>query len=210
MKSRRAVPFARGEDQIRQRIVQEAARLMAEDGVRDFALAKRKAAQRLNHSDNRHLPSNREIEEALADYLKLFHAKTLQRDLRAQLGVAADALRLLADFEPRLTGALLNGLATSWAEIPLQAFADQPERVALFLREHGIPFEESGRRLRFGGDRQEQAAVYRFIAGDTPVEITVLPMLALREAPLSPVDGQPMKRASLRDVEQQLADLAAR
>ena len=210
MKSRRAVPFARGEDQIRQRIVQEAARIMAEDGVRDFALAKRKAAQRLNHSDNRHLPSNREIEEALADYLNLFHASTLKRDLRAQLTVAADALRMLAGFEPRLTGPLLNGLATAYAEIPLQVFTDQPEQVALFLRDHGIPFEESSRRVRFGGDRQETATVYRFIAGDTPIEITVLPRLALREAPLAAVDGQPMKRASLRDVEQHLNELAAR
>ncbi len=210
MKSRRALPFTRGEDQIRRRIVQEAARLMAEDGVRDFALAKRKAAQRLNHADNHHLPSNREIEEALADYLKLFHADTLQRDLREQLAVAADALRLLADFEPRLVGPLLNGLATAYAEITLQAFVDLPERVALFLREHGIPFEESGRRLRFGGDRQETATVFQFIAGDTPIEITVLPRLALREAPLGPVDGQPMKRASLREVEQLLAELAVR
>jgi hypothetical protein len=210
MKSRRALPFARGEDQIRQRIVQEAARLMAEDGVRDFALAKRKAAQRLNHSDNRHLPSNREIEEALADYLKLFHASTLQRDLRDQLEAARDALRMLADFEPRLTGPLLNGLATAWAEIPLQAFADQTERVALFLREHGIPFEESGRRVRYGGDRQETATVLCFIAGEMPIEITVLPRLALREAPLGPVDGLPMKRADLREIEQRLTNLAAR
>jgi len=209
MKSRRAVPFARGEDQIRQRIVQEAARLMAEDGVRDFALAKRKAAQRLNHHDNRHLPSNREIEEALADYLRLFHAHTLERDLRDQLAVARDALRLLSDFEPRLVGPLLNGLATRYAEIPLQAFAEQPEQVTQFLHEHGIPFEESGRRLRFGGDRQENAAVLRFIAGDTPIEITVLPRLALREAPLSPVDGLPMKRADLREIEKRLSELTA-
>lgn len=210
MSGRRATPFARGEQQIRQRIIQETARIMAEDGVQDFALAKRKAAARLNLGDNQHLPSNREIEAALAEYLQLFHADTLQQTLRAQLTTASEALQQLARFEPRLVGPLLTGLATPYSEVTLLVHADVPEQVAAFLLEHGIPHETSNRRVRFGGDRFEQATVFQFIAGEIPVEITVLPVAAQREAPLSPVDGLPMKRATQRDVEQLLAALPRR
>jgi hypothetical protein len=199
---------ARGDDLLRQRIVQEAARIMAEEGVQDFAAAKRKAAARLNQAENRHLPSNREIESALADYLRLFHARDLPHTLRQLLNVALDAMHLVARFDPRLTGPLLSGVATAYSAVPLQVFPDDPEQVAVLLHEHGIPFEQDRRRMRFGGDRQEEVPLFRFVAGDTPVEISVLPPQGLREAPLSPVDARPMKRANLKEVERLYADVA--
>jgi hypothetical protein len=205
---RRPAIAARGDDLLRSRITQEAARIMAEDGVNDFAAAKRKAAARLNQADSRHLPSNREIEAALAEYLRLFHGPELRRTLQHLLGVALEAMRLLAPFEPRLTGPLVSGLATAYSEVPLHVFPDDPERVALLLEEHGIPFDQASRRLRFGGDRQENVPVYRFVAGDTPVEICALPPAGLREAPLSPVDGRPMRRANLKEVERLSQDAA--
>lgn len=192
---------ARGDDTLRSRITQEAARLMAEEGVRDFAAAKRKAAARLNLEENHHLPSNREIEVALGEHLRLFHARDLPPLLRAHLGVAIEAMRLLGSFSPRLVGPLLNGMATPFSEIPIHAFPDDPEQLAVLLHEHGIPFEEDSRRLRYGGDRQETAPVFRFYAGDVQVEVTVLSPQAGREAPLSPVDARPMRRANLKEVE---------
>jgi len=200
------IPAPRGDDALRLRIAQEAARIMAVEGVRDFAAAKRKAAARLNQAENRHLPSNREIEVALADYLKLFHARDLPRILRGLLNTALEAMRLLKPFDPRLTGPVLQGMATPYSEVQIHAFADDPEHVALLLQDHGIPYDEDQRRLRYGGDRQETVPVFRFVAGDTPVEITALPRAAAREAPLSPVDARPMKRANLRDVERLHAD----
>jgi hypothetical protein len=206
MGGRRPQPFARGDDLLRQRLIQEAARIMAEDGVRDFAAAKRKAAARLNQSENHHLPSNREIEAALADYLQLFHARGTRAALRTQLEVAVETMRLLAGFEPRLTGTILNGVTTAAADVQIHAFPDTPEQVALVLREYAIPYTESDRRMRFGGDRQETVPSFRFVAGETPVEICVFPPQGLREAPLSPVDARPMRRASLREAQQLLLD----
>ena len=49
----------------RRRIAHEAARLMVEAGIRDYALAKRKAAQRLQVWDAGQLPRNDEIEDAV-------------------------------------------------------------------------------------------------------------------------------------------------
>ena len=56
----------------RHRLAHEAARLMAEGGIRDFHQAKLKAASRLGIRDDASLPRNREIEEALREYQRLF------------------------------------------------------------------------------------------------------------------------------------------
>jgi len=207
-RKRSPVP-ARGDDLLRERITQEAARIMAEEGVQDYAAAKRKAAARLNQAENRHLPSNREIESALAEYLRLFHSRELTATLERLLHVAVNAMRMLAPFEPRLTGSLLNGVATPYTEVQLQVFPDDPEQISVHLHDHGIPFQEDMRRLRFGGDRQDTVPVFRFMAGDTALEISVLPRTGLREAPLSPVDARPMKRANLKEVERLAHDATA-
>lgn len=199
---------ARGSDEFRQRITQEAARIMAEEGVRDFHAAKRKAAGRLGQDEHRNLPSNREVEEALTAHLQLFHARDLPHTLHRLLGIACDAMRMLARFEPRLVGPLLNGVATPFSEVSIHTFPDDPEQVAVLLHEHAIPYEDGSRRLRFGGERQENVPFFRFVAGDTRIEICALPPQAMREAPLSPVDARPMRRASLKEVEQLLAESA--
>ena len=69
--------------QTRLRIAHEAARLMAESGIRDYHLAKRKAAERLDAGDTRDLPRNDEVERELAAYLRLFHGDEQSRRLGA-------------------------------------------------------------------------------------------------------------------------------
>ncbi len=205
---RRPAAHPHGVEAVRQRVAEEAARIMANEGVSDYHSAKRKAAQRLGQEDSRHLPSNREIEKALGSYIQLFHAQDLPATLRVQLGVALETMQVLAGFDPRLAGALLQGIATAFSEVQIHIFPDNPEQAALLLQEHRIPYEQASRRLRFGGDRQETVPVFRFLAGDTPVEIMVLPLPAAREAPLSPVDARPMKRANLKEVERLLKSMA--
>ena len=88
-----------------------------------------------------------------------------------------------------------------FTEIQLHVVADTPELVGFFLREQGIPYEETSKRLRYGGERSEMVPVYGFLAEDTAIEVSVFSPVAAREAPLSPVDGQPIKRAGLKEVE---------
>ena len=201
---RRPALRAHGADEIRQRLSREAARIMAEEGVHDFHAAKRKAADRLNLPEARHLPSNQEIEQALAEHLQLFHARQLPQTLQYLRRLALEAMRLLEQFEPRLVGSLLTGHVTRFSEIQVHVTAGSPEHVAIFLREHGIPYEETSKRLRFGGDRSEMVPVYGFLAEDTTIEVSVFNATTAREAPLSPVDGRPMKRAGLKEVEASL------
>lgn len=95
----------------RRRVAVEAARLISEQGIRDYALAKRKAAGRLGIVADSALPKNDEIEEALREHQRLFHADDQPRRLRRYREAAREALVFFARFEPRLVGAVLDGSA---------------------------------------------------------------------------------------------------
>jgi hypothetical protein len=177
---------------------------MAEEGVRDFQIAKRKAAARLNLAQVKNLPGNDEVQAALSEHLQLFHQADLTRNARRLREIAAEAMRFLAAFEPRLVGQVLSGTVTRTSEIQLHLSADSPEQVGLFLQEHHIPFRLGERRVRFGGDLYKNVSAYHFTADEVPVELCVFDSRAARQAPLSPVDGKPMQRANLREIEELL------
>lgn len=200
MADRPPVRRGRGDEYKRQRISVEAARIMAEEGVRDFQTAKRKAANRLGVDDAHDLPTNEEIERALQQHLQLFRGKALGHDVRRLRQLALDAMRFLADFEPRLVGSVLSGTVAPETEIQLHLRADTPEDVDLFLREHGIAFRMMERRVRFRGERQQLVPSYRFTADGVTVEVYVFRPQDMRQAPLSPIDGRPMQRANVKDV----------
>ena len=190
----------------RQRLAIEAARLITEGGIRDFHLAKRKAAHRLGIHDDASLPRNSEIQEALRDYQRLFQGQSHEQLLLERRESAARALAFCAAFEPRLVGAVLEGTADAHSAVCLHLYVDDPERVPFFLAEHGIPAESSSRRVRLDRDRAIEAPVWLFSADDLPFDLTVLPSAALRQAPLDRIDEKPMKRASLAALEELLSE----
>ncbi len=192
--------MARGGEQLRYHLSQEAARIMADEGVSDYQAAKRKAALRLNLPDSQRLPSNREVEAALRRHLELFHGARLDKRLRRLRTLAHDAMRFLADYAPLLTGPVLSGTATAFSPIQIHVRADNPEDIALLLQSHCIPYDQLDKRLRYGGERYRSVPAYAFRAEDATVEVCVFSPAARREAPLSPVDGQPMPRANLAHV----------
>jgi len=194
-------------DTQRRRICVEAARLMAEEGVRDFHAAKRRACERLGlDHDHRHLPANLEIEQALQDHLRIFHGQLLPARKKRLRQLALEAMDFLVRFEPRLIGPVLSGTVTDHTAIEFLITADTPEDVGHFLTDHGIPHDQYERRLRYGGDRQTVVPAYRFDADGVSIELGVLNRVSMRETPLSPVDGRPMQRATRRDLEQLLAN----
>jgi hypothetical protein len=193
---------------MRQLVAQEAARIMAEEGISDYLLAKRKAAERLGAPDTRNLPRNREIQDALIDHQRLFGGDQQTALVRELRNAAVEAMRFLRRFEPRLVGSVLQGTATEHSDINLHLFAETPEEVVFFLMEHDIPYEITERRFRFGREEYATMPVYRLVAGDTVVDLSVFPLKGLREAPRSPVDGQPMERGGIAAVQERLAESA--
>lgn len=194
---------------LRTHIAQEAARLITESGIRDYALAKRKAAEQLQVTDLGQLPRNDEIEAALQQYQRLFRFDEQQQRLRHLRAVAVRAMEFLAPFEPHLVGTVLRGTADQFSVVSLHLFAEPPEEVGIFLLERGIPHELGERRVRFTIDDSRTYPVYRFMADETPIELVVFPHQDRWQRPLSPVDGKPMRRAGLAVV-QDLATNATR
>lgn len=190
----------------RQQLAQEAARLMAEDGIRDFELAKRKAASRLGIDDDASLPRNTEIEAALHAYQRLFLGDARVTTLRAQREAALQALLFFAPFSPRLVGAVLDGTADANAPVQLHLHSDDADAVSRFFDDHGIPAELRERQLRLDRVRSAVFPVWLFSADGLSFDLTVLPHDALRQAPLSNLDEKPMRRASLAQLRALLAD----
>lgn len=201
----RGTPNARSAE-TRRRIAVEAARLISESGLRDYRQAKLKAAARLGIRDEADLPRNDEIEDALREHQRLFHAGDHEATLRRLRVTACEAMRFLRVHEPRLVGAVLDGSADEHSAVCLHLHTDQPHEVLGRLMEQGIPFEEQARRLRVDRDTTREFSALVFAAGGTPIDLTVLPYDLLRQAPLDRISGKPMQRATLAAVEALLRD----
>ncbi len=185
----------------RRLIASEAARLISEHGILDFHRAKHKAARRLGIRDDQSLPRNREIDDALREHQRLFLADSQPRALRARRQAALEAMRFFARFQPRLTGAVLNGTANDHSAVQLHLFCEDVEDFVRFLHEHAIPAQQQTRRLRFNRDTHGEYPVFLFSADELPFDITVMPRDMLRQAPLDPLDERPTPRANLAAVE---------
>lgn len=190
----------------RQQLAAEAARLMVESGIRDFHLAKRKAAQRLGILDDASLPRNREIEDALREHQRLFLGNHQQAELQRRREAALPALEFFQQFQPRLVGPVLEGTADVHSPVALHLHSDDPDAVPRWLNEHRIPARPRSHHLRLDHEREIDAPAWLFSAENLEFDATVLPQDSLRQAPLSGIDGKPMRRASLTQLRLLLAD----
>jgi hypothetical protein len=189
-----------GFDRARHVLAQEAARIIVEQGIQDYRAAKIKAAERLGMSARGALPGNGEIERAVGEHLKLFGRESHLDLLRVLRRAALSAMELLSPFGPRLVGPVLHGTAASNSAINLHVFSDNFELVAMKLQESRVDYRLYERRLKSRRDCAETFGGFRFIHEETPVEATVFPVDGVRQAPISPIDGKPMRRADARAV----------
>jgi hypothetical protein len=184
---------------MRTRIAAAAARIMAEDGVDDFALAKRKAARQLGALDTQALPRNDEIEAELRAYRALYHADEHARLIEQLRRVALDAMRALERFHPYLTGPVLKGTAGPYAEIDVQLFPDSAKEVEIFLLDRAISFATHEAR-RYSGDKAYPVSVMTLVWDSVPVRLSVFDPRAERLALKTSVAGRVLERANLSEV----------
>jgi len=190
-------------ERARQVVAQEAARLIVDHGIRDYRVAKQKAAERLGAVGRGSLPGNPEIEAAVSDHLQIFGGDSHDDLLRLMRTAALSAMELLGDFSPRLVGPVLAGTADENSAVNLHVFADSPEMVAMEVGGMGIQFRPYERRLKSRRGRVEAYAGFEFNHQNEIVQATVFPVDGIRQAPMSPIDGKPMKRAD-KEVVQEL------
>ena len=191
----------------RARIAAAAARIMAEDGIDDFALAKRKAARQLGALDAQALPGNDEIELELRAYRELYQAEAHPERIAELRRVALDAMRTLEQFNPYLTGPVLTGLAGPYAEVDLQLFPDSAKDVEIFLLDRNIAFRtQEGQR--FTGDRTRAVSVLSLAWQGAPLRLSVFDPRDERVALKTSPAGRVMDRAGIAEVGALLRDAA--
>lgn len=194
----------RGRDDTRSAIAIQAARLMAQDGIEDYGLAKRKAARQLGIPDTRKLPTNDEIDAALREYQVIYQGGAHAQRVNILRELAVCVMRELDEFAPHLTGSVLSGIAGPYAGIRLQLFAGNAKAVELFLLKQGTVYSVSQTRL-FAGYEAKTFPVFTLDYKGVEVELTVLETRDLRAPVRATQDGRPIERARIAAVESLLA-----
>lgn len=192
----------------RARIAHLAARLMAEDGIEDYGLAKKKAARQSGVADARQLPGNDEIDVALRAYRELYQAEDHQARLAELREMAIRAMRELQRFNPHLVGNVLSGIAGKYAGIQLQLFTDDIKAVELYLIDLGADYEANQTNL-YSGDTRITVPLFTIDDDGIEIEIAVLSSRDERATLKTSPAGRPIERAKLQAVEALLPASAA-
>jgi hypothetical protein len=121
-------------------LVSLAAKLMAEDGIDDYSLAKRKAAAMLGLPANARLPENAEVEAGLRAHQRLFQEREQSERLADLRQKAIDFMAIVERFNPYLSGAVLDGTAGKHTDIDIQLYTDSAKEVEIFLLNRHIEY----------------------------------------------------------------------
>lgn len=196
----------------RQMVAQQAARLIAEDGISDFSYAKKKASRQLGVTDVDCLPSNAEIEEEVRLYHELFHADDHDQTIYDLRKNALEVMKLLRKFNPQLTGTVLDGTAGKYAETQIQLFAESVKDVEMFLLNQKIPYDTDEKSYRTSRDKRisdKQSAGSRkrvpvfILEGATGLyKLSVFEIDDMRTPTRSTVNGEQASKANIHQLEQ--------
>ena len=189
---------------LRRQIAHIAARMIAEDGIADYATAKQKAARQAGLADANLLPDNQEIEEALREYQELYQKDDQPAHLRHLREVAVKVMREFEAFRPALVGAVLSGTAGQFSDVNLHLYTDDPKALSMFLLNKRYRFEEGTKRVQRGG-RFDEVPQISLEVDDVTVTMTVLDPDDERSAARLRADDETPLRARLADVEALLA-----
>lgn len=180
----------------------EAARIFVEEALTDYGQAKRRAAERLGLPPRAAMPDNARVEAEVLAYQRLFGGADYVNRLQKLRRTAVQAMKLLARFEPRLSGAVVTGAISEAHRVQLHCFPDQPELVDVFLAERGFEVELDERDYRFGDGRIESVPLACFQADGIGIDIALFAPEQQRRAPLSQTSGRPAPRLGLAEAEQ--------
>jgi hypothetical protein len=167
---------------MRARIAAAAARLMAADGIDDYALAKRKAARQLGSESTQALPTNEEVEEELRIYQSIYQADEQEARIRILREHALQVMLALESYRPYLYGGVLNGTAGRYSAIELQLFTDDSKGVELYLLNRQIPYDTEDRRAG-SGEHIYPITLLKLEWDGVPVSLAVHPGNDERMAP---------------------------
>ena len=182
---------------MRARIAAAAARIMAEDGIDDFALAKRKAARQLGAGNTQALPGNDEIETELEAYPSSISPMSTRCGAPTEQGQRPRPMRASSASRPT-TGRVLKGAPAPYARSTRSCSTERKE-VEIFLLEHNVAFTTHESR-RYSGDRARAVSVFSLTWHGTPLKLSVFDPRDERLALKTSAAGKVMERAGIAEV----------
>jgi hypothetical protein len=198
----RRKPFLPASSNLRRSIAAQAARLMAEDGIDNYGLAKRKAARALGASESESLPTNEEVEVELRAYQAIYQDDEQPERLRELRQVALEVMEFLADFRPYLTGCVLDGTAGRYAEVEIELFADSGKDVEILLLSNNISYEPAESQHQTPNSPEIRL---RVDWEGAPVIVSVFPVQVERRQSRNPHTGKSHARARASTVAELLS-----
>ncbi|QDC89738.1 hypothetical protein FIT80_06075 [Candidatus Methylopumilus universalis] len=140
--------MARQSKHIRFQVAHKAAQMMVEEGISDYAFAKRKAANFFGLMDGDVLPSNNEINDAIKEHQAIFLNKEHEGRLKALRLEALNLMKKLSAFNPHLIGGILDGAIGRYPKTHIELYADSMKEIEFFLLNLGIPYETRDLKLK--------------------------------------------------------------
>ncbi len=182
----------RKQDRLRQKLAQEAARIIVSEGVHDYQKAKCKARERLHALQGVALPSNVEIESAIRSFARTFlpDHEGILRSLRC---TALTVMNWLTPYHPYLTGPVLEGTAGAETPISLHVSCDCPEEVLAVLQRRGLIVRLADRHFR-QNRHYTCLPVLVFAYREHEIDITVFSLRQQHQPPKSKTNHRSAQR----------------
>lgn len=189
---------------LRHIITNEAARLIYEEGIKQYHTAKWRAAKNvlarggIKQSTMRahELPSNGEISDQLYRLAAMYEGETLIERLFDMRLLALDVMEALEEFTPRLIGSVSTGKIKKTSDIDLHIFTDNIEMLEARLDQLEWAYEKEEVTIRYLNRYKDFTHIY--LDKKFSVELSVYPMNDIRVRGRSSTDGKPIDRLSYR------------
>jgi len=200
--------------QLRQLVAQRAASMMAEEGISDYAYAKKKAGRQLGVLDVNCLPSNAEVEEEIKRHNEIYHGEEQPENLRRLRVGALEIMQMLERFNPHLTGPVLDGTAGRYAETHVFLFADSLKEVEIFLLNRQVAYEVNEKSYRVSNDKRmadkkgherKKVPTLTFEGPQGPIKLSVFEVDDVRTAPRHAANGGNAAKINIADLQALLA-----
>lgn len=185
----------RKHDRLRDVLAQEAAKIIATEGVRDYQQAKRKACERIGNSHYGSLPSNFEIERAISSFHKTFllNHDVILKDLR---NIALTIMKWFAQFSPYLVGPVLDGTANASTPISIHVSCDAVEEVVEIVQSREIDSRIEERRFKLSNDFYYLPTLI-FCYQDCELAVTIFTLRQQHQHPKSKSQNRTMQRMNI-------------
>ncbi len=178
---------------LRRVVCEETAKIVIDEGIRDYQHAKIKACARLSVDPDQVLPANTEIANAIATRLRLFDSPAHDQRYAQRLQIAIELMEEFEPFHPRVNSDSISAPTQNNA-LEIHVFADTPEDVYTFLQASGTPFQHKDKRFRFDRTESRQIPAASFLVDEVSVEVCVFRSDRKGEIPRSPIDGNAITR----------------